>query len=69
MIMCILLLCMKRLNNSGSKDRRNGLFYAEHFFSRVKSIAYCANNRTRIENSIKIKTTFERVSKIYLLNH
>ena len=36
---------------------------------RVKSFAYGVNNRIRIENSIKTVTTFERVSKIYLLNH
>ena len=28
------------------------VFYAKHSFSRVKSIAYCANNQNRIENSI-----------------
>ena len=65
--MCILLLCMKRLNNSGSKDIRK--WYVMLSTQRVKSFAYGVNNRIRVENSIKTVTTFERVSKIYLLNH
>ena len=43
--------------------------YAKYSFQRVESLAYGANDRIRMENSIKTIITFERGSKIYLLNH
>ena len=43
--------------------------YDKHSFQRVESFAYGADNRIRIENSMKTTMTFERGSKIYLLNH